>query len=67
MEGTVLVSFTIDKRGSPQYIKIIKSSGYQMLDEEVPKMLKRAFPLPEVKGEIVIPITFKLTESTSNR
>ncbi|MDI6890053.1 MAG: energy transducer TonB [Thermodesulfovibrionales bacterium] len=63
IEGTVLVSFKIDRKGSPKDIKIIKSSGYQILDDEVPKMLRKASPFPEVKGEIVIPITFKLTES----
>ncbi|MEW6214436.1 MAG: energy transducer TonB [Nitrospirota bacterium] len=61
-----MVSFKIDKKGSPQDIKIIKSSGYQILDEEVPKMLRKASPFPEVKGEIVIPITFKLTASTTD-
>ncbi len=67
MEGTVLVSFKIDRKGFPGDIKIIKSSGYQILDEEVPKMLRKASPLPELSGEIVIPITFKLMESISNR
>jgi TonB family protein len=66
MEGTVLVSFMIDKKGSPQAIRIVKSSGYQMLDEEVPRMIRRASPFPWLKGEIVIPITFKLNESTSD-
>jgi len=64
IEGSVLFSFKIDSKGLPRDIKIIKSSGYQILDEEVPKMLRKASPFPEVKGEIVIPITFKLTESS---
>lgn len=67
IEGTVLVSFRIDEKGLPQNVMIVKSSGYQTLDEEVAKMLKRAFPLPEVKGEIVIPVTFKLKDSISDR
>ncbi|MEW6163396.1 MAG: energy transducer TonB [Nitrospirota bacterium] len=67
MEGTVMVSFKIDRKGLPQEIKIIKSSGYQILDDEVPKMLRKASPFPELKGEIVIPITFKLTEFISDR
>ncbi len=65
IEGTVLVSFMIDKKGLPQAIRIVKSSGYQILDEEVPRMIRRASPFPGLKGEIVIPITFKLTESIS--
>ncbi len=65
MEGTVLVSFRIDSKGTPQDVKIIKSSGYRILDEEVPKMLRKASPFPELNGKIVIPITFKLMESAS--
>jgi TonB family protein len=67
LEGTVFVSFVIGSRGLPQDVKIMKSSGHQILDEEVKKMLKKASPFPGIKGEIVIPITFKLTESISNR
>jgi TonB family protein len=67
MEGTVFVSFMIDKKGLPQDVKIMKSSGYQVLDEEVRKMLEKASPFPEFNGEINIPITFKLTDSISNR
>jgi TonB family protein len=66
MEGTVFVSFTIDKKGLPQDVKIMKSSGYQVLDEEVRKMLKKASPFPEFNGEIKIPITFKLTKTTAD-
>ncbi len=67
IEGTVLVSFRIDGRGLPQDITIIKSSGHQILDEEIPKMLRKASPFPRLREEIVIPITFKLTESTLER
>ncbi|MDH5768513.1 MAG: energy transducer TonB [Nitrospirota bacterium] len=67
IEGTVLVSFRIDKNGLPQGIKIIRSSGYHILDEEVSKIIKRAAPFPEVNHEIVAPITFKLTEPQVNR
>jgi TonB family protein len=66
MEGTVFVSFTIDKKGLPQDVKIMKSSGHQVLDEEVKKMLKKASPFPGIMGEIVIPITFKLTNTTAD-
>jgi TonB family protein len=67
MEGTVLVTFSIDRRGLPQAVKIMKSSGYQILDEEVKQMLKKASPLPKFSGEIKIPITFKLTDTILDR
>ena len=63
VEGTVLVSFKIDVKGLPQNIMIVKSSGYQILDDEVQKMLGKASPFPELNGEIVMPITFKLSGS----
>jgi protein TonB len=66
MEGIVLVRFTIDKKGLPQDIRILKSSGYRILDEEVRKMLKKASPFPEFNKEIKIPITFKLTKTTAD-
>ncbi len=66
MEGTVFVSFTIDKKGLPQDVKIMKSSGHKILDEEVKKMLKKASPFPEFSREIKIPITFKLTKTTAD-
>jgi len=67
VEGTVLVSFRIDVKGLPQNVMIVKSSGYQILDDEVQKMLRKASPFPELNGEIVIPITFKLSGTISNR
>jgi protein TonB len=65
VEGTVLVSFRIDVKGLPQNVMIVKSSGYQILDDEVQKMLRKASPFPELNGEIVIPITFRLKKSIS--
>src|SRR4030042_3631575 len=65
VEGTVLVRFRIDAKGSQQDVKIVRSSGYQILDDEVQKMLKKASPFPELNGEIVIPVTFKLKDSIS--
>lgn len=67
MEGTVIVSFSIDMKGLPQDIKIIKSSGYKILDDHVLKILRNASPFPEIKEEIVIPVTFRLRESISDR
>ena len=66
MEGIVFVSFVIGSRGLPQDVKIMKSSGYQVLDEEARKMIKKASPFPEFNGEIKIPIAFKLTNLTAD-
>jgi len=62
IEGTVITGFTIDNKGHPQTIKIAKSSGHTILDSAAIKIVKNAAPLPFVKGEIIVPISFRLTD-----
>jgi TonB family protein len=63
IEGSVITGFTVNSKGYPQDIKVKKSSGHEILDSEAMKIVKKAAPFPEVNGEIIIPITFKLTDS----
>lgn len=65
IEGTVITGFTINSKGYPQDIKIKKSSGHEILDSEAIKIVKNSAPLPYVRDEIIVPITFKLTDSAS--
>jgi TonB family protein len=67
IEGTVITGFTINSKGYPQYIKVEKSSGYEILDSAAIKIIIKAAPFPEVNGEILVPITFKLTDYISSR
>ncbi len=62
LEGTVVTEFIINSRGQPENIKILKSSGYEILDSETRKIIKRAAPFPHIKEPIEIPITFSLRE-----
>jgi protein TonB len=64
IEGTVITGFTITNKGYPQDIKIARSSGSEILDSAAVKIVIKAAPFPEVNGKIVVPITFKLTDST---
>lgn len=64
IEGTVITGFTINNKGYPQDIKIARSSGSEILDSAAVKIVIKAAPFPEVNGKIVVPITFKLTDST---
>ena len=66
IEGTVITGFTINNKGYPQDIKIKKSSGHEILDSEAMKIVKNSAPLPYVRGGIIVPITFKLTDITSS-
>ena len=45
-EGTVAITFIINKDGKLAGYRITHSSGYRLLDREVEKMLKRAAPFP---------------------
>jgi TonB family protein len=67
IEGTVITGFTINSKGYPQDIKVEKSSGYEILDSAAIKIVIKAAPFPEVNGEILAPITFKLTDYISSR
>lgn len=54
-EGTVSVSFSVDRQGQVTQVGLAKSSNHQTLDQEILSLLKRASPLPappeEVEGE----------------
>jgi TonB family protein len=65
IEGTVITGFTINNKGYPEDIRLEKGSGSEILDSAAIKIVKRAAPFPRVNGKIVVPITFKLTDSTS--
>ena len=45
-EGTVAITFIINKDGNLAGYRITHSSGHRLLDREVEKMLKRAAPFP---------------------
>jgi TonB family protein len=60
IEGTVIAEFTISKDGHPENIRIVRSSGYEILDTAAKKTLLRASPFPPVRGKLEVPITFKI-------
>ena len=64
IEGTVVTGFSINDQGYPGDLKIKSSSGYEILDAAALKIVTKAAPLPKVNGEVIVPITFRLTESS---
>lgn len=60
IEGTVIAEFGIDDRGLPRNLRILQSSGWDVLDSAALDTVVRASPFPVVKGKIEIPITFRL-------
>jgi periplasmic protein TonB len=51
-QGIVQVFFTIDREGWVRASRVLKSSGYSELDNEVLSMLVRAQPMPKPPGQV---------------
>ncbi len=60
LEGTVTAEFTISAKGYPENIRIVRSSGHEILDSAAKKTILRASPFPSVKGSLEVPITFRI-------
>jgi protein TonB len=60
--GKVTVSFIVLENGRADNIKVLKSSGYNLLDRNVIETIKfvSPFPKPPVKAELRMPITYQL-------
>lgn len=61
-QGKVIVDFIILENGNAFTIKIAKSSGFAVLDDNVIKTVEAVapFPKPPVKAELRVPITYRL-------
>jgi len=56
------VAFVILENGSVETLRVIKSSGHDLLDESVVKTVRalQPFPRPPTRAEVVVPIAFGL-------
>lgn len=52
LEGTVRVSFTISANGSVSGIRVVTSSGHQVLDQAALEMVRRASPMPKFPKDV---------------
>lgn len=61
-QGKVIVSFIINENGGVEDIKIIKSSGFDMLDRGAIKTIRKVcpFPKPPARAELRVPIVYRL-------
>lgn len=59
-EGIVVAEFLINGKGQPEGIKIVRSSGFDLLDSAARNTIIRAAPFPVIKGNIEVPIRFIL-------
>jgi protein TonB len=60
--GTVVVSLSIRQDGRIRDIRIAKSSGYDILDDNVVETIRKVepFPRPPVPVELKIPLSYQL-------
>jgi TonB family protein len=59
-EGTVVTEFSINTQGLPENIRVVKSSGFSLLDAAARDTILKAAPFPPVRDRIEIPISFVL-------
>jgi periplasmic protein TonB len=61
-EGKVIASFIVSSGGYARDIRISKSSGHELLDENVLKAINNSspFPKPPIEAQIIIPILYRL-------
>jgi protein TonB len=61
-EGKVITSFIVSSDGYAKDLKISKSSGHEILDENAIKAIRNAspFPKPPIEAQIIIPILYQL-------
>lgn len=62
IEGEVRLLFELQKNGTIRDIKVVQSSGSNILDDEAVATLKRAVPLPFYEGSLTLPLKFTLDE-----
>jgi protein TonB len=62
LSGKLKVSFTIRDDGCAENIRIIDSTGHQVLDTSAINAIKRAspFPKPPMQAELIMPIVYRL-------
>ncbi len=61
-KGRVIVAFIIRENGTVENPRVVRSSGYDILDSNVVKTILdvQPFPKPPIRAELVIPIVYKL-------
>jgi TonB family protein len=62
-DGDALVRFEIDRSGSAENVRVVRSSGNDRLDTSAVRAVETASPLPWVYGPLEVPVHFELTAS----
>ena len=62
LTGKVQIYFVVLENGTVSDIRVLKSSGYEILDANAVESIKRAapFPRPPVRAELHMPVVYRL-------
>jgi protein TonB len=63
MQGEVKVSFSLSSDGSVDNIKVVESSGFDILDEDAVALIQKTastFPKPSKSVRITVPLSYVL-------
>ncbi|MBF0456847.1 MAG: energy transducer TonB [Nitrospirae bacterium] len=62
--GTVKVSFMVNEDGGVSNVRVIETSGHDVLDNSAVETIRRGspYPKPPCKAEIIMPIKFRLDD-----
>jgi protein TonB len=60
--GTVKVSFVVSEDGCVDNIRVVATSGFEVLDRNAVETIRRCspYPRPPCAAEMVMPITYRL-------
>ncbi len=62
IEGTVQLRFSVGSDGKPTGVQVVKSSGFDVLDDAALATLEKAAPLPQVAVKIKVPVVYDLEQ-----
>lgn len=60
IQGRVDVRFEIQPTGTPKNVKVVASSGFEVLDDAAVQTVLASAPLPVVPLKVSVPVVFKL-------
>ncbi len=63
-EGTVKVSFVVNEDGGVNNIRVLMTSGFEVLDRDAVETIRRCspYPKPPCRAEMVMPVTYRLDD-----
>ncbi len=67
VEGTAKVRVTVDRSGKVTGYEVVQATGFDVLDNEIARLMRRIDPLPRPPGELgdteltfIVPLTWAL-------